>query len=281
MRVHRERALLLTVDVEEWYHSRWFDVRKLTTSPPDFSGEDLDLVLRFFRNLDINATFFVLGQFAERAPHLVERIKREGHEVACHGYTHNSIFELGRQRFEIELNRAKEAIREILGCNPLGYRSPNFRVNTEAVNLLENLGFGYDSSLVPCLTIPGWYGHPTAPLSPFRPSKHDVGEEDASRKFWEVPVSVFPKVRLPGAGGWYIRNLGYWWTRALLRAQLKQGSATAYFHTWEISGNLPKLKGIPFHVPNRVGRYVRDAITNLSRDLECKVCPVGDFLASQ
>jgi peptidoglycan/xylan/chitin deacetylase (PgdA/CDA1 family) len=246
--------------------------------PPSLLEQDLDLVLTFLRKLNIRATFFLLGQTVEESPELVERIRMDNHEVACHGYTHNSIAELGRQAFENETKRARDIIRRTLGSSPLGYRSPNFRVNTEAINILEHLGFSYDSSLVPCLNIPGWYGHPKAPLSPFTPCRENMCEEDHRRRFWEIPVSVFPTTRLPGAGGWYVRNLGYWWTSALLKAQLKQGPATVYFHTWEIAGSAPRFRGVPSHVLRRTGRHVRDAITNLTKDYGHKVLPVADFL---
>jgi polysaccharide deacetylase family protein (PEP-CTERM system associated) len=270
----------MTIDAEEWYHSRWFDVHRLTRDPPSLLDQDLDLVLALLRKLSINATFFVLGQMAEKSPQLVERIKKDGHEVACHGYSHNSIMELGREHFERELKRARESISRALREAPSGYRSPNFRISTEAINILEDLGFCYDSSLVPCLGIPGWYGHPEAPISPFRPSRGNMCKEDAQRGFWEVPVSTFPVLRFPGAGGWYVRNLGWWWTRALLRAQLRRGPATVYFHTWEISGNVPDLHGIPFHVRRRIGRYTKHAITSLTKELGGRVLSIRDYLES-
>ena len=52
---------------------------------PDTTPKVLDAL----RTDGARATFFVLGKHAERYPEVVERIVREGHEVATHGYDHS------------------------------------------------------------------------------------------------------------------------------------------------------------------------------------------------
>lgn len=276
-----DKALLITVDVEEWYHSRWFDVNKITSDPRSLCEKDLDSVLDLFRRLNISATFFVLGEIAEKSPELVEKIVKEGHEVACHGYNHNSMSELGEQEFKDQTKKAKGIIKRILGQEPLGYRAPNSRISTEAINILENLGFHYDSSVMPCWRIPGWYGDPFAPITPYKPSRKDISREDCDRDFWEVPVAVFPRIRLPGGGGWYLRNFGYLWTRTIVKMLLKKGPATLYVHPWEVSDNRPNLDGIPFHVFRRKGRYVRDTITGIVKHLKVNSITIRDFLEKE
>lgn len=219
----------------------------------------------------------MLGEIAERTPGLVEKIVEEGHEVACHGYTHNSMKDLGRQQFEDQNRKAKEVIRSILGYEPLGYRSPNLRISTEEINVLDNLGFRYDSSVTPCLKIPGWYGYPSAAITPYRPSMMDLCKKDSSRDFWEVPIAVFPTLRLPGGGGWYLRNFGGLWTKTVVKMLLKKGPATVYLHPWEISGNHRNYEGVPFHVFRRTGRYVRDAIKSIIRDVGVRPMTIGEF----
>lgn len=40
----------------------------------------------------VRATFFVLGWVPERCPELVRRIAVAGHEVDCHGFSHQLIY---------------------------------------------------------------------------------------------------------------------------------------------------------------------------------------------
>ena len=69
-----EKRLLLTIDVEEWYSSSWFDVNKITTNPPHFCGEELNSMLKLLEQLDITATFFITAEIAEGSTCLIEKI---------------------------------------------------------------------------------------------------------------------------------------------------------------------------------------------------------------
>lgn len=275
------RTLMITVDVEEWYHSMWFDISKVTDNPPSFCEKDLDSVLGLFKGLKIVATFFVLAEIAEKFPELVERVAEDGHEVACHGYSHDSANNLGEQGFRKQMKKAKGVIERILGRNTLGYRAPNYGISAKAINVLEELGFRYDSSVVPCLRIPGWYGFPRAPVTPYRPSKEDLSKEDSNRNFWEVPMAVLPTMRLPGGGGWFLRNFGSPWTKAVVKMLLKKGPVTIYVHPWEVSDCHPNVKGIPFHVFRRTGKYVRDAIRDLVKDFQIEATTIEDLLENE
>lgn len=274
-------TLLMTVDVEEWYHSMWFDVNKITDDPPSFCEKDLSSVLGFFEELKVNATFFVLAEIAEKYPEIVEKISDNGHEVSCHGYSHDSAVGLSEQMFKEYIIKAKGVIERILRTTLLGYRSPNYGISTGAINILESLGFRYDSSVVPCLRIPGWYGSPSAPVVPYRPRRRNASRIDGSRNFWEIPLAVFPKVRLPGGGGWFLRNVGSRWTETIVKMLLKKGPVTVYVHPWEVSDYHPHLKGVPFHVFRRTGKYVRDAIRNLVRNNDLDLVTIKDFVEKE
>jgi hypothetical protein len=47
----------------------------------------------------VKATFFILGWIAERYPDLIRRIQREGHEIACHGCSHQIIYAQTKEQF--------------------------------------------------------------------------------------------------------------------------------------------------------------------------------------
>jgi polysaccharide deacetylase family protein (PEP-CTERM system associated) len=274
--------LMITIDVEEWHHSEWFNADKiLKRQPTNVSSsceENVISLLKLFEELSVNATFFILGEIAERYPKLIKKITEQGHEVACHGYIHKSIHELGEQAFKIQAEKTRGIIKKISGKEPLGYRAANFQITTQAINILEELGFRYDSSIVPCLNLPGWYNHPFAPLTPYKPSRQDMCKEDSDRDFFEIPIAVLPLLRLPGGGGWFLRNFGYQWTKTVLKALSKKAPVTLYIHPWEVCENNPKLRGIPPHVFRRTGRYVKDAIRDLVRDSGVKPITIQEYL---
>ena len=56
---------------------------------PRYTGEILDILKEY----NIHATFFLIGENAQRYPELVRRIQSEGHEIGNHTYCHAKLKE--------------------------------------------------------------------------------------------------------------------------------------------------------------------------------------------
>ncbi len=236
--------LAITVDVEEWFHTDFFDVEEVISKyyggkyPRTDVVESVKNLLDLFDKHDVNATFFVLGETAEKYPELMNILEKDEHEIGCHAYYHNKKYE-DLNNFRKDLQKFKKEIKK----DVIGFRYPNYNISDEKLMVIKEVGFQYDSSIVPCRNIPGWYGNPTAPLIPYEIKLKN------GKKLTEFPLCVSPILRLPGSGGWYLRNAGYWWTKHVIKASLKKhGYANLYVHPWEFSENNPKHKEIPFHV---------------------------------
>jgi len=116
-------------------------------------------LLELLRRHDVRATFFVPGFTAERYPDVVRRILDGGHEIAHHGYLHESAAGLDARQEKALIERGLEALDRVAGIRPVGYRAPFWETNDHTPRLLADLGFDYDSSLmdddVPYLLDPG------------------------------------------------------------------------------------------------------------------------------
>jgi len=96
----------------------------------------------------IPSTFFVPGHTAHRYPEAVRSIVAAGHEIAHHGYLHEQPTALTLDE-EIEaLDRGLEALAEVAGVRPAGYRAPMWDLSWRTPGLLAERGFLYDSSLM-------------------------------------------------------------------------------------------------------------------------------------
>ena len=73
----------LSIDVEDWYHD--FLVDPCTPRESRVEANTLG-VLDVLEAHGVKATFFFLGEVAERFPALVRRVAAAGHEVGSHGY---------------------------------------------------------------------------------------------------------------------------------------------------------------------------------------------------
>jgi hypothetical protein len=118
----------------------------------------LPRIERWLSELGAPATFFVIGEdLAHPAAHAaLERLHHAGHELANHSFHHR--YDLTRQdraTMEDDVGRGSDALQELTGERPRGFRAPGYTVTDELLALLPSLGIDYDSSVFPC---PGYYG---------------------------------------------------------------------------------------------------------------------------
>lgn len=222
----------LTVDVEEWYHSCLVpDYVDPARRPP--LAEELDWLLpELLGDLAAagrKATFFVLGELAERRPALVREVAAAGHEIGSHGRLHLRAGWLSLASFREDVRRSKLALEDLLGQPILGFRAPEWSLRSAAnprLRVVAELGFGYDSSLNPCWG-PGARGNPR--------SASRITWGDGLELLEFPPLTYAGALRLP-AGGWTGRLLppGVL-VRAAERHHLAGGLPVAVVHPWELS----------------------------------------------
>jgi len=87
----------------------------------------------------IPATFFVVGQNAERRPALIKRMLAEGHEVANHSYSHPKMNHLKSEDQFLEMKRTQDILRA-LGAEVRYFRPPYGHYAPETVVMAESLG---------------------------------------------------------------------------------------------------------------------------------------------
>jgi polysaccharide deacetylase family protein (PEP-CTERM system associated) len=145
----------LSVDVEDYFHVNAFKTvvsRQQWESYPERVLDNTSRILDLLDEHSTRATFFVLGWVAERHPALVREIARRGHEVACHGYGHELIFDIGPEKFRADLKRSLSLLEDLGGRTVKGYRAPSFSITERsmwALDILLEEGFVYDSSMFP------------------------------------------------------------------------------------------------------------------------------------
>jgi polysaccharide deacetylase family protein (PEP-CTERM system associated) len=232
----------LTIDVEDYFQvsafapyierSEW-DSRECRVE------RNVHRILDMLAARETKATFFTLGWIAERYPHLVHRMVREGHEIASHGYGHERASDLDEARFYDDIHRSKAILEDLSGMEVQGYRAPSFSIGTGnlwAFDCLEKAGYRYSSSIYPIKH--DHYGMPDAPRF-----AHQVRSG-----LLEVPVTTVRLLErnLPSSGGGYFRLLPYPVSRWLLRHVngSDRESAVFYFHPWEIDPGQPRVEGI-------------------------------------
>jgi len=233
----------MTVDVEEHYQVSGFEStvrRDQWDAFPSRVEANTSRLLDLFDELDVKATFFVLGWVAERHRDLVRSISERGHEVASHGYSHKLVYTQQPDEFRDETVRSKALLQEITGRRVRGYRAASFsigRSNLWALDVLAEEGFEYDSSLFP--VVHDRYGIPGG-----RRDVHVVRRPGGAR-IVEVPPSTirFGKLVAPFGGGGYLRlfpaSLTRWGVGRLNGGE--RMPAVVYVHPWETDPDQPRV----------------------------------------
>jgi peptidoglycan-N-acetylglucosamine deacetylase len=90
---------------------------------------------------DVKATFFVVGQAAQKNPELLRRIVKEGHAVGSHTFNHRELPTLNRDELREELVSCRELIKDLTGIDATLIRPPRGRVNAVALMRIKNWGY--------------------------------------------------------------------------------------------------------------------------------------------
>ncbi|MBP2654526.1 MAG: polysaccharide deacetylase [Firmicutes bacterium] len=97
-------------------------------------------LLAVLKEKDVKATFFVLGENAEKFPAALKSIADAGEEVANHGYSHKFSRQLSDNDFIKDVSRAEEAIARI-APRPTLYRPPGGGYTDRRVMDLKQRGY--------------------------------------------------------------------------------------------------------------------------------------------
>ncbi len=223
-----KKKIFLTFDLDYWHNSEFLKkyLPKNKNQLEDFVKESTESILNLLNQYNQRATFFVLGEIAEKYPKLIKRIHQSGHEIASHGYSHTILSELGKESFEKEIKKTNKVIKETIGQDPIGFRAPNFSLDNKtrwAFKVLEKHGLQYDSSIYP-------FSFTSFCLPSFRKV---------------LNVSSVTEL-MPSLGGFYFRVLPLWLYLALVKLISRTSPPIIFIHPHELFKSAPKIEPAPW-----------------------------------
>lgn len=234
---------VMSVDVEDYFHVQAFANvidRGDWDRYPLRVEQNTRRLLEMFQEFDVQATFFVLGWVAERCAGLVRDIADAGHEVGCHGFSHQPIYGGDEDQFRDDIRQAVAVIENICGKPVRSYRAPSYSVTRDtlwALDILAEEGFDNDSSIFPI--VHDNYGIPDAPRFPH------LRQLSGGGRITEFPPSTVRILgnNVPVAGGGYLRLFPYQVTaRAIQHLNTQENQpAMVYLHPWEIDVDQPRI----------------------------------------
>ena len=220
----RLSAISIDVDSLRFYRQ----IHGLGPDTPDqVEGDPIYTVAmrRFWDLLEqsgVPATLFLIGADAAVHPSAFSRREESGSEIASHSHTHD--YRLSRRSVSTireDLRQADEVLRKLNDGRALaGFRAPGYNVSKALLEAVLELGYSYDSSLLPS---PWYFGarsvaisayqvlrRPSAsitggprqflgPLAPYRTSAERPWRPSAG-PLVELPMACEPLTRIPLIG---------------------------------------------------------------------------------
>lgn len=230
----------LTIDVEDYFQVAAFEKvihPSMWESYPSRVKQNTTRILDLFDTHGVKGTFFVVGWTAERFPGLVKDIVARGHEIGCHSYLHQKIYNQTPEEFRKDTKKSKDILEQASGRAVVGYRAPTYSITKKslwALEILQELGFKWDSSIFPIAH--DNYGIPDAPRFAYKLPDHDMIE-------YPISTALFFGRKIPVAGGGYFRIFPYWFTKMALSRinEVERQPFIFYLHPWEIDPDQPRI----------------------------------------
>src|SRR5690606_8014709 len=107
-----------SVDVEDYFHVEALApvIDRSNWAQLEYRAEaSTHRLLDLLSTENVRATFFVLGWVAQRSPGLVRAIHAAGHEVACHGLTHQMVTQQTPEQFRRETIESRDCLQAATG----------------------------------------------------------------------------------------------------------------------------------------------------------------------
>ncbi len=102
-----------------------------------FTGKILDTL----KEKGVKATFFIVGDYAERQPELVQRMIDEGHRIGSHSVNHYSMPSLSYEECRDEIMGLHEYIRDNFGVEMDIFRPPMGEYSERSLAVTGSLGY--------------------------------------------------------------------------------------------------------------------------------------------
>jgi peptidoglycan-N-acetylglucosamine deacetylase len=240
----------LQVDVDDlWVYYESIGRATPPDAPAAAFTQGIPRLLDLFDRYGVRATFFVCGRDLPAQSHVLTEMMRRGHEVANHSAAHrNGYARLNRAELHADVLAAHERIAAATGRPPVGFKAPGFSFNEHLPEVLNELGYLYDSSILPTYHAPllrllqrvlsgghvdpthyGRFSYGFRPLRPYRlqvkglkvassqvegsPTQSDDSAPQPAtsnlQPVWEAPVTTMPLLRLP-MHSTFVLSAGRW-----------------------------------------------------------------------
>ncbi len=105
-----------------------------------WGNDDTQQLIDILGKYRVRATFFVVGDWAEKYPESVLALHEAGHEVMNHSNHHDHFNSLSASQITEDVNAASDRIQAVTGVRPTLFRCPYGEYDDHVIAAVESLG---------------------------------------------------------------------------------------------------------------------------------------------
>lgn len=105
-----------------------------------WTNQDTDDLIEILKNHNATATFFIVGDWAEKFPESVKSFYDAGHTIANHSDTHKAFSKCSREEIKDEIINCNKKLEAITGEKVTLLRAPSGDYTNESLEVTESLG---------------------------------------------------------------------------------------------------------------------------------------------
>lgn len=104
-----------------------------------WGADDTERLIEILKNHNAKATFFVVGEWAEKYPDSVKAFYASGHEIGNHSASHNMYSSLTESEIIKDITLCNEAVKKAIGVTPVLLRAPSGDYTNDTITAATKL----------------------------------------------------------------------------------------------------------------------------------------------
>ena len=108
-----------------------------------WSADDIPTIINILEKYKCKATFFAVGNWAEKYPDAVKMLYENGHTIANHSYSHPHYNSMSKSEMLADMDKCDNVIESITGQKPVLFRSPYGEYNNSVIEVCRENGHEY------------------------------------------------------------------------------------------------------------------------------------------
>lgn len=108
-----------------------------------WNDSDIQKICETLKKHSVHATFFLVGDWAEKYPESVKLLAQEGHEIGNHSYNHAHYSRLSPKQMTEDMDKCDAVIKELTGRDVTLFRAPYGEYNNSVIKTCKESGREY------------------------------------------------------------------------------------------------------------------------------------------